>query len=49
MCLVSNERRENVLIMKYIVCFDLAWQRRYLTEKTGFLFCGTHCIVPCHE
>ena len=34
-----------LLIMKHIVCFNLAWQWRYLTDKTGFLFIGTHCTV----
>ena len=34
-----------LLIMKHIVCFNLAWQWRYLTDKTGFLFIGTHCIT----
>ena len=33
-----------LLIMKHIVGFNIAWQRKYLTDKTGFLFCGTHCI-----
>ena len=32
------------LIMKHIVWLKLAWQWRYLTDKTGFLFIGTHCI-----
>ena len=32
-----------LLIMKHTVCFNLAWQWRYLTDKTGFLFIGTHC------
>ena len=34
-----------LLIMKHTVCFNLAWQWRYLTDKTGFLFIGTHCTV----
>ena len=34
-----------LLIMKYTVFFNLAWQWRYLTDKTGFLFIGTHCIM----
>ena len=34
-----------LLIMKHTVCFNLAWQWRYLTDKTGFLFIGTHCIA----
>ena len=33
------------LIIKYIIWLKLAWQWRYLTDKTGFLFIGTHCIV----
>ena len=33
------------LIMKHIVWFNLASQWRYLTDKTGFLFIGTHCMV----
>ena len=32
------------LIMKQIVWLNLAWQWRYPTDKTGFLFIGTHCI-----
>ena len=36
-----------LLIMKHTVCFNLAWQWRYLTDKTGFLFIGTHCIAAC--
>ena len=32
------------LIIKYIVWLKLAWQWRYLTDKTGFLFIGTHGI-----
>ena len=32
------------LIMKDIAGLNLAWQWRYLTDKTGFLFIGTHCI-----
>ena len=32
------------LIIKHIVWLNLAWQWRYLTDKTGFLFIGTHCI-----
>ena len=32
------------LIMKHLVWLNLAWQWRYLTYKTGFLFIGTHCI-----
>ena len=31
--------------MKHTICFNLAWQWRYLTDKTGFLFIGTHCIA----
>ena len=31
------------LIMKHIIWFSLAWQWRYPTDKTGFLFIGTHC------
>ena len=38
------KEEEMLLIMKHIVGFNIAWQRRYLTDKTGFLFCGTHCI-----
>ena len=34
-----------LLIMKHIVCFNLAWQWRYLIDKSGFLFIGTHCIL----
>ena len=34
-----------LLIMKHTVCFNLAWQWRYLTHNTGFLFIGTHCTV----
>ena len=34
-----------LLIMKHTVCFNLAWQWKYLTDKTGFLFIGTHCIA----
>ena len=31
-------KTENMLlIMKHAVCFNLAWQWRYLTDKTGFL------------
>ena len=37
-CLVSNERRENALIMKHIVWLNLAWQWRYLTHKSGLPF-----------
>ena len=37
-----------LLIMKHTVCFNLAWQWRYLTDKTGFLFIGTHCTIPSH-
>ena len=33
------------LIMKHIVWLNFAWQWRYLTDKKGFLFIGTHCIV----
>ena len=33
------------LIMKHIVWLNLAWQWRYLTDKSGFLFIGTHCIA----
>ena len=45
LCVWYQMKEEKILlIMKHIVCFDLAWQRRYLTKKTGFLFCGTHCI-----
>ena len=38
MCLISNEKEKMLLIMKYTVCFNLAWQWRYLTDKTGFTF-----------
>ena len=36
-----------LLILKHIhvVCFNLEWQYRYLTDKTDFLFSGTHGIV----
>ena len=37
------------LIMKHIVWLDLAWQWRYLTDKTGFLFIGMHCIWGCSK
>ena len=47
-CLASNERREMSLIMKYIVWLNSAWQWRYFTNKTGFLFIGTHCIYCLH-
>ena len=33
-----------LLIIKHTACFNLAWQWIYLTDKTGFLFIGTHCI-----
>ena len=36
------------LIMKHIVWLNLAWQWRYLTDKTGFLFIGTHCTTKCN-
>ena len=39
------KEEEMLLIMKDIVCFNLAWQLRNLTDKTGFLFIGTHCKV----
>ena len=29
------------LIMKHIIWLNLAWQWRYPTDKTGFLFIGT--------
>ena len=32
--------------MKHIVWLNLAWQWRYPTYKTGFLFIGTRCISP---
>ena len=32
------------LIMKHMVWLNIAWQWRYLTNKTGFLFIGTYCI-----
>ena len=37
------------LIMKLIVWLNLEWQWRYLTDKTGFLFIGMHCIVHPKE
>ena len=37
MCLVSNERRENAL--------DNETYSLIKSDKTGFLFIGTHCIV----
>ena len=36
------------LIMKNIVWLNLVWQWRYPTDKTGFSFIGTHCIVDVH-
>ena len=47
-CLVLMKEEKMLLIMKYTVCFNLAWQWRYLTDKTGFLFIGTHCIGYLH-
>ena len=50
LCVWYQMKEEKMLlIMKCIVCFNLAWQKRYLTEKTGFLFCGTHCIVSISQ
>ena len=34
-----------LLTMNYIVCFHRVWQWIYLTDKTGFLLFGTHCIA----
>ena len=43
LCVWYQMKEEKMLlIMKHIVGFNIAWQRRYLTDKTGFLFCGTH-------
>ena len=36
-----------LLTMNYIVCFHRVWQWIYLTDKTGFLLFGTHCIGQC--
>ena len=35
------------LIMKHIVWLKLAWQWRYLTDKTGFFFLGHTGYFPC--
>ena len=47
MCLVSNERRENALEQEaYSLMKTWATMKIhvYLTDKTGFLFSGTHGI-----
>ena len=46
MCLVSNERRENGLDKEAYSLFQ-SWRGNddILTDKTGFLFIGTHCIA----
>ena len=50
LCVWYQMREEKLpLIMKHIVCFNLAWQWRYLTDKTGFLYIGTHCIATCRQ
>ena len=41
MCLVSNERRENALDNE---AYNMCGNEDILTDKTGFLFVGTHCI-----
>ena len=45
---IKWKKRKCFLIIKYTVCFNLAWQWRYLTDKTGFLFIGTHCITTSY-
>ena len=35
------------LIVKHMLWLKLAWQWRYLTNNTGFLFIGTHFIALC--
>ena len=46
LCVWYQMKEEKMpLIMKYIVRLNLAWQWRYPTDKTGFLFIGTHCIT----
>ena len=42
---IKWKKRKMLLIPKYIVWLNLTWQWRYLTDKTGFLFIGTHCTV----
>ena len=39
---IKWKKRKMPLIMKHIVWLKLAEQWRYLNEKTGFLFSGTH-------
>ena len=42
---IKWKNRKMPLIMKHIVWLNPAWQWRYRTDETGFLFIGTHCIL----
>ena len=44
MCLVSNERGENALDNKAYSFIKTCVAIKYLTDKPGFLFTGTHGI-----